>query len=181
MNKKNLKLLKENILNYIIPLEKDKINYYVFTNEELNLFYKENYYINNMFVKGNNKYYNVPLGMHYLSLTLPSNMKVFICSLPNNLNKETIIGSIIFNDNYSLNDRNVFLIDTIEINYFYRGNGLLNLMYNEFVNRVNIDNDIMLTCLSQMGYAYEIDKKLALVLRKNKIDKNILFYDDIYI
>lgn len=178
-NKSELKKLKKYIKDYIVPLDINKIRYQVLTNEELTKFYKENYYINYKFVEWNNNGFYNPLGMYFLSLNLPRDMKVFMLTLPNKINKETIIGSIIYSDNFKTSlEEQIFLIDTIEINYFYRNKGLLDIMYNEFIKSNNINKDIILTCLSQMGYTCHVDKHLSKMLKKNNIDKNVILYDE---
>ncbi len=178
-NKFELKKLKKYIKDYIVPLDINKIKYQILTNEELTEFYEENYYINFKFVEWyNNGYYN-PLGMHFLSINLPRDMKVFMLTIPNKINRETIIGSIIYSDNFKTSlEEQIFLIDTIEINYFYRNKGLLDIMYNEFIKSNNINKDIILTCLSQMGHTCHVDKHLSKMLKKNNIDKNVILYDE---
>ena len=178
-NKSELKKLKKYIKDYIVSLDINKIRYQVLTNEELTKFYKENYYINYKFVEWNNNGFYNPLGMYFLSLNLPRDMKVFMLTLPNKINRETIIGSIIYSDNFKTSlEEQIFLIDTIEINYFYRNKGLLDIMYNEFIKSNNINKDIILTCLSQMGYTCHVDKHLSKMLKKNNIDKNVILYDE---
>ena len=178
-NKFELVKLKKYIKDYIVPLDINKIKYQILTNEELSKFYEKNYYINYNFIEWhNNGFYN-PIGMHYLSLWLPIDMKAFILTLPNKIHKETIIGSIIYSDNYETSlEEQIFLIDTIEINYFYRNKGLLDIMYNEFIKNNNIDKDIILTCLSKMGHTCHVDKHLSKMLKKNNIDKNVILYDE---
>ena len=178
-NKSELKKLKKYIKNYIVPLDINKIKYQILTNEELIKFYEENYYINYKFVEWHDNGFSNPLGMHFLSSNLPRDMEVFMLTIPNKINRETIIGSIIYSDKYvtSLGEI-IFLIDTVEINYFYRNKGLLDIMYDEFIKRNNVDRDIILTCLTQMGYRCGVDKHLSKILKKNNIDKNVILYDE---
>ena len=46
------------------------------------------------------------------------------------------------------------------------------------VNYEEVDKDIILTCLSQMGHTCHVDKHLSKMLKKNNIDRNVILFDE---
>lgn len=176
--KKELQKLKKRIKNYIVPIEYEKIEWISLNNRELYDFYNENYYDEN-----NSEYIywidcceKMPIGLTYLVFPPNSdNLNYFIGFIPNKDNKKTIIGCICYRKDYILRKGcdPVTIIETVEINYFYQGNGLLSLMLDSFTKWINKNQNIIVTDESISGQLCRVFEHIKDSLLKNGYFKNI--------
>ena len=172
--------LKENIKDYIVPYE--KIDWQVMDSYQMTKFMEENY---NCDKEDSIFWYDMsektPICMHYLVFPpYPKDIKFFVGTILNNVNKRTIIGCICYKDvSLGKDCKIVTSIETIEINYFYQGKGLLKEMLNEFSKVVNRDQNIIMTQESAKGKICRIMSNLQTILRNNGFINDIRFEDNI--
>ena len=136
-NEKKLLNLKRIVLDYIKEFKLEDITWKSLTKEKMRKFLFDNYYINNNFITWNDN--DTIFGMHYLQWHLYTD-KYFIGTIKNNIDKETIVGCISY-FNYHKIYGNVNYISTVEINYFYQGMKLLNELYKNFINELDLDGN----------------------------------------
>lgn len=191
LNKKNLSNLKTNIENYIVPLE--NVKWIVIDGYSLEKFIELNYSNGNrkvswhenfpeLFKELERTYYEVlPLGMHYLTFTPPHFRKYLIGIVPNRVDKYTIIGAISYDDNQDIyyDRETVICIETVEINYFYQGQGLLGRMMDQFVQRIDLSKRILLTRESKEGKKHGVLKHLKDSLNKVGYQGDVRFEHEI--
>ena len=152
----------------------------------MNKFLNENYYKDGLNANWIIQDEIMPIGMYYLSnLSINNNLKYFIGVVKNTINKETIVGCIIYHDGLIINDKNELftLIGTIEINYFYQGLGLLNRMLKNFLKIINKEQDVIMTNESNMGRICRVMNHLKKNFSDLGFKKNIYFeyeMDEIY-
>lgn len=181
-DKKGLKNLRENINNYIVNPDFNKIEWRVLNANEMEDFFYNNYYMNEEFVSWFDLGENAPLGMCYLFFPpYDDGFKFFIGSIKNNINKETIVGCIIYKDNWQFNNENELftLIETVEINYFYQGLGLLNIMFHNFGKKINKKQNVIMTNESYMGSICKVMNHLKNNLNILNFQKKICFEHEI--
>ena len=179
-NSKELKKLSTMLTNYIVPVDKENIKWSIMKPMEMKEFFEKNY--------GNDKVYwldyyeKTPLGMTFLPFPPYSrSLKFFVGTIKNNLNLETIVGCIGFRDDCEICEdyELVTSIETVEINYFYQGMGLLNLMLSKFSEVINKDQNIIMTRESPMGKDCDILKHLKNNLTASGFNKDVRLEDDI--
>ena len=145
----------------------------------MNEFFYENYYDEEKLVEWIIFDDYSPLGMFYLYFPpYHKNFKYFIGTVKNRINKDTIIACIIYDDKCNFIDKNnIFTcIETLEINYFYKGLGLLNILLKEFVKIIDKKNNIIVTNESKMGKLCHVKDHLKKTLEKFDFQKK--FYSD---
>lgn len=177
-DKSKLLILKENLKKYIVDLDFDKIEWHVFNVHEMEHFFYNNYYDDEKFVSWIDLGEDAPLGMCYLYFPpYEGDFNFFIGSVKNNIGKDTIVGCIIYKDSWQLNDENMLLtlIETVEINYFYRGLGLLNIMFYNFCKVINQNQNIVMTNESYMGSICQVMKHLKKNLDDLNFQKKVCF------
>lgn len=177
-HKKELQKLKKRIKNYIVPIEYEKIEWISLNNVELYAFYNENYYDenNNEYIYWIDCYEKMPIGLTYLVFPPNSdNLNYFIGFISNKDNKKTIIGCICYRKDYILRKgcEPVTIIETVEINYFYQGNGLLSLMFDNFTKWINKNQNIIVTDESINGQLCRVFEHIKDSLLKSGYFKNI--------
>ena len=175
--------LKKRINDYIVPCDKNKITWQVFNYLQMQQFLNLNYYDNN-----NNLIYwldkgeETPIGMTFLTFP-PYNEKIkfFIGTIDSHNGKKMIVGCICFFNHLQLakNTDLVTSIETVEINYFYQGQGLLQIMLDEFSKIVLKNQNIIMTMESEMGKTCHVMNHLKESLLKVDFKKDIRFEDEI--
>ena len=95
--------------------------------------------------------------------------------------KYTIIGVISYNDDVDIyyNREHVIDIETVEINYFYQGHGLLKVMMNEFVKNIDLSKNILITRESKSGEKHGVLRHLKDALNKVNYKRDIRFEHEI--
>jgi len=179
-----LSKLKTWLNDYIVTIEKESIKWQVLSFDELQEFFKNNYYDNtsNEFVYWYESDDRLPIGMYFL--TYPKrkrDIKYFVGTIKNNLNKETIIGCISYNDDCQIGENCdlVTSIEGVEINYFYRGQGLLKKLISEFSKVVDKNQNILVTNETPMGKKYQVMRHLQDGLMEHNFNADIRFEDEI--
>jgi len=173
-----LLILRENIIKYIVDLDFNEIKWSVLNVQEMEQFFYNNYYNDERFVSWKHLGEESSLGMCYLYFPpYEGDFKFFVGSIKNNIDKETIIGCIIYKDNWKLNDETELftLILTVEINYFYQGLGLLNVMFKNFGKVINQNQNIVMTNESHIGSICHVMDHLKKNLYDINFQKQICF------
>lgn len=170
-------ILKDNINNYIVPLNKKKIKWKVLKAFEMEQFINENYSITWLDL-GEESVFGMTL------LPFPpynDNLSFLVGTIKNKLNKETLVGCISYCNNFELGEKYNALtfIEIVEINYFYQGLGLLNIMLDKFCKVINQKQNIIMTMESSKGRICRIMKHLKTKLNMYSFKKDIRFQDDI--
>lgn len=173
-----LKELKERIRDYIVPY--DKIEWQMMDSYQMTEFMKENYNSDGNAIYWYDNHDQMPIGLVYLVFPkYCKDLKFFVGTIPNRVNKRTIIGCICYKDALISEDCDIVTsIETIEINYFYQGKGLLKEMLVEFSKIVNKKQNIIMTYESAKGKVCHIMNHLQEILRNNGFVNDIRFEDD---
>lgn len=176
--KEELITLKDNIANYIVNFNNEDIKWQIMNAIEIERFMYDNYYKDGKFVSWNDLDINLPLGMFYLFFPpYAANFNFFIGTIKNKLNKETILGCIIYDEHFNPIGYNELFtcILTVEINYFYQGLGLLNVMFDNFCKVINKEQRIIMTIESMMGKRCQVMNHLKLNLNNYNFKKGTYF------
>lgn len=120
-----------------------------------------------------------PLGMHYLNFYSPINCEK--CSfllgiIDNNIGKKTIVCSITYFDEYfRFTDQKIPLtyISTIEVNSFFRNQGLCKRICEIFFDFINPNQYILTSELSLMGRECKVYDILIKSAIKKGFEKSI--------
>ena len=170
--------------DYIVTLDKDNIPWHVFDHSKLKKFLLDNYYDDEFmeevyWLDSGDK---MPLGMYFLSF--PKRMrkiKYFLGTIKNRLNKETIVAAISYLDNCEIGEESLLVtsVEGIEINYFYRGEGLLKLMMDEFAKIIDPSQNILVTSETPLGKKHRVMEHLKEALVKNHFSGDVRFEDEI--
>ena len=126
-----------------------------------------------VFDKGN---LDVPIGMHYIEFTEMPGLKYILGVINNNIDKKTIVAALGYVDDYLLfNDQKEFItyISTVEVNRYFRNMGLC----KELIDRasllfININQNILISELSEMGRLSHVDKIFVNTLTSYGFDKD---------
>lgn len=178
-SKRELAQLKKRIKTYIIPCNNCDVRWFSLDSEGMEQFLMCNYQDTN----GNVLYWldqgeETPFGMTFLTFPpFNEHMKFFIGTMKTTFNKEMIVGCISYLDDFEVNKGypSVTSIETVEINYFYQGQGLLQIMFNAFSKIIPKKQDIVITSESQMGKKCHVIDHLKEALLKNNVDVNLYF------
>ena len=161
--------LKENIKDYIVPYE--KIDWQVMDSYQMTKFMEENY---NCDKEDSIFWYDMsektPICMHYLVFPpYPKDMKFFVGTILNNVNKRTIIGCICYKDvSLGKDCKIVTSIETIEINYFYQGKGLLKEISS--LKNLHLDN-----ALSKIFFCFPSKNETISTISSSAFKRSISF------
>lgn len=170
--------------NYIVSFNKDKITWQILSYDELKKFFDDNYYDEDAkeYVSWFDSGSKMPIGMYFLSFPKRDRgNKYFVGTIRNSINKQTIIASICYLDKCKIFDDCdlVTSVEGIEINYFYRGLGLLKEIIGEFVKNIPSNQNIIVTAETPLGKKHQVMKHLKEALNKNGFVKDVRFEDEI--
>lgn len=172
------------INDYIKNIDLKNIEWIKLNSTELDEFLQINYFDRELweYVHDNdaNSLYSTLLGMHYLNLYSPTNNKEysFLLGIVNNsISKKTIVCSITYLDEYFIfTDQKVPLtyISTIEVNSFFRNQGLCKKVCEIFFDFINPNQHILTSRQSEMGKKCKVYNILRKAAIKKGFEKYIL-------
>ena len=179
---------------YICNINLDNIEYLELTTDELLKFLNDNYLDNDTFsYVSNQDDPSKPIGLTYLDYNFlnyknpyENEKRFLIGTVSNNKGKKTIVSVFKYYKNYFFsNNQKVPLtyILSIEVNEFFRTNGLCKKTLIESLNHINLDNPIITTLESDIGYeigVINIMKKIYYNHGFNKDIRSIGEYDETY-
>lgn len=161
-----MKNINKWINNYIKDVNLDNIEWVVLNSNEMNNFFKNNYFDMSVweyvYDENSNFLYPTPLGMHYLNYDNPSNNKEYSFLLgivDNNIEKKTIVAATMYLDKYFMfSDQKhpATYISTMEVNSYFRNRGLYKKMCEALINFINREQHIIITKQSDMGKQYNV-------------------------
>ena len=175
------------INEYINNIDLNNIEWICLNANELNMFFDINYLDKELWqyvldTKAS-KLFPTPLGMYYLNFNSPINEKKYkflLGIVNNNINKKTIVSSIIYLDKYYLfNDQKEALtyISTVETNKYLQHLGIYKMMCKALYNYINHNQHILTTKESELGKIYHTFNILKNTLKELGFQKN-LFEDN---
>lgn len=161
-------LLKKWKKEYINNLDIRNIEWIKLDSKGLKKFLLDNYYDSEShnYVLSDDGFFDVPLGLHYLSYghCNSNNKHNFILGIiNNNINKKTIVSAIIYQDKYYLFTEQkspLTYISTIEVNSYFRNQGIFTKMTEELINYINPNQDILVSEESELGRKCMVYSKL---------------------
>ena len=163
------------INDYIKNINLENIKWLNLNALELGIFFDENYYDKEVWKyvldKNATSLYPTPLGMYYLNLNNPMNLKkhnFFLGVVNNNIGKQTIVSAITYLDNYYLfnNQEPLTYLITTEVSSYFRNQGIYKQMCMALFDYINYNQHILITQTSQLGEkckVYEILKQTAII------------------
>lgn len=170
-----LKNVEKWVNEYIKNIDLKNIEWIQLNSIELDEFLQKNYldielweYVHD---KKANSLYPVLLGMYYLNWNSPTNEKecnFLLGVVDNSIGKKTIVGSIIYLDEYFLFNAQkepLTYISIIEVNSFFRNKGIYKKMCEIFFDFAKPKQHILISEQTEMGKkckVYEILKKTAI-------------------
>lgn len=173
--------LKEWLSDYIVPLDSD-ITWLNLTNEEYQEFLKENYVDSD----NNNVMWSVSwlptvLGMYYLNFFNTTGFNYLIGVIPNKIGKKTIVASLCYEKNriWDINqERPVNSIQTIEVNTFYRRQGLFKVLASKIIDCIDIEQDLVITDEQDDGLWFHTVDRIKKILRDQGYDNDIFTHTE---
>ena len=179
-NVRELLLLSERLINYIVPFSNSDIKWEVLDGFNMQRFFDENYYDakKDDYVYWIDNFDKLPLGLYYLDFYQETSDSLYLVgSITNNISKRTIIGVICFRNDWLIgnNTNPVNFIDYVEINYFYQQHGLLDIMLKELSKYLLKNQALIVTEESRMGRVCHMMDHIKKVMRENNYDNDILF------
>ncbi len=179
------------VKEYIEDVDLNKIKWVKLNATELKEFFDENYYDEYNFEYVQDMTTNKLLGMtflniqsyNYISFHCLENEQTYnylLGIVDNSIGKKTIVGAIIYLDNYLMfndQDKPFTYISTIEVNSYFRNKGIFKKMCEVFFDYINLDQHILTSEQTEIGRkcnVFEILKKTLL----SKNFQNIIVEDD---
>ena len=170
------------IKEYIENIDLKNIEWIKLNSTELNEFFKKNYLDKGLCEYVCNKVdnlYPTPLGMHYLNFCSPINFPQcsFLLGVVDNIvGKKTIVCSITYFDEYfTFADQiePLTYISTIEVNSFFRNQGLCKRIFEIFFDFINPNQYILTSQLSLLGRECKVYDILIKSAIKKGFEKSI--------
>ncbi len=172
------------VRDYIDNIDISNIEWIKLNCEELDDFFEENYLDKEeweyVLDEETNSLFPTPLGLSYLTLNNPRSelsYNFLLGVVNNNIGKKTVVGDIIYLDEYFLFENQIetfTYIVGVEVNAYFRNRGIARKMYGAFFQIVRPNQHILTSMLSDMGKRYnllEITKQVAL---EKGFDKQII-------
>lgn len=180
----NLKRYKKWLHNYIDNVDIINIEWLNLDRDELNSFFNNNYYDDkeNIFVVDDD--FNVPFGLYYLTFNSFDDRYNYLLGVAdNNIGKKTIVAAIVYLDEYYFFDDQIIpvtYISTVEVNSYFRNNGIYKRMCDQIVKIINPNQHLVISKESEMGKMCGVVKNLDKALHNNGFS-NKCIVDDFYI
>lgn len=170
-------MTNELIKDYIDGVNLSNIEYQSLTANELYDFLNDNYIDKNGFVSSDDSP-SKPIGFEYLDYSLLnfSNAKYLIGYVQNNIGKKTIVSYLKYYDNYLFDKEQqipLTYILTIEVNEYLRRKGLFKQLIKESINHIDINNPVITTIESDLGYKIGIVEIIKKIYYENGFNKDI--------
>lgn len=171
--------------DYISNVSLDDIEFIKLNREQLLKFYYQNYFDeeNECFKYWIEKGNVVPFGMEYLTLNENAGNSSYLLGIcNNNINTKTIVCCVIYDDKCYIADEQIkpiTVLKTVEVNYFFRGKGLINRIYSYLSNIIDKEQNILITSLSPMGSMCNLFETLKLALKKSGFNQDIRLEDEL--
>lgn len=169
---------------YIKDIDLKNIEWIKLNSTELEEFLKNNYFDYELWEyvhdKNANRVFPTLLGMHYLNVYSPINGKDYSFLLGvvnNNIGKKTIVCSIVYLDEYFIFNNQkepLTYVSTIEVNSFFRNQGLCKNSCKMFLNFVNPNQHILISRQSEMGKKCKVYETLMKTAVNNGFGKYVL-------
>lgn len=176
------------INEYIKNINLEKIEWIQLNSVELNEFIEKNYLDRKLWEyvhdKNENSIYKKLLGMCYLNFSSPKNAKKYnflLGIVNNNIDKKTIVCSIIYLDEYFMftNQKEpVTYISTIEVNSYFRNQGIYKRMCDILFDFINKNQHIIISKQSELGKKCKVYDILIETAIKKEFDKYIFEAND---
>lgn len=162
---------------YIKDIDINKISWIILTDDELQTFYKENYFDkeNNSYVYTTNLDKQNPFGLFYLTFDSLAGLKYLLGVVPNNINKLTIIAALAFNDNYYLysdQQEPITYISTVETNKYFRNQGIFKQLVLKAIEYNPSYQNILFSDESDMGKLCHVEEIATKLLQSSKYPKD---------
>lgn len=163
---------------YIKDIDITNITYLVLTDDELQEFYKQNYFDseNNCYVHSIKDDKINPLGLYYLTFEKLPGLKYLLGVVSNNINKLTIVSALVFNDNYYLYGDQlepITYFSTIETNEYFRNLGLFKQLIKAGLKYLNPNQNILISSESEMGKLCHTEEITINLFKKHNFKKDI--------
>lgn len=176
------------VKEYIEGVDLKKIKWIKLNATELKKFFDENYYDEENCEYVHDMNTNKLLGMsflnfqsyNYISFHCTENEQTFnylLGIVGNNIGKQTIVGAIIYLDNYLMfndQDKPFTYISTIEVNSYFRNKGIFKKMCEVFFDYVNLDQYILTSEQTEMGRKCNVFGILKDILISKGFQKNVV-------
>lgn len=177
----NLKRYKKWLHNYIDNVDITNIEWLNLNQKELSVFFNNNYYDEKEYAFVFDGYYTVPFGLHYLTFnSFNYSYNCLLGVVDNNIGKKTIVAAMVYDEDLYLFEEQcvpVTYISTVEVNSYFRNNGIYKRMCDEFVKIFNSDQYLVISKESEMGKLCGVVKNLDKALYSNGFS-NKCFVDD---
>lgn len=177
----NLKTYKKWLHNYIDNVDISNIKWLKLNPDELRSFLNNNYYDEKEGIYVIDDDLNVPFGLYYLPFNFLDDKYDYLLGVAdNNAGKKTIVAAMVYDEDLYLFEEQcvpVTYISTVEVNSYFRNNGIYKRMCDEFVKIFNSDQYLVISKESEMGKLCGVVKNLDKVLYSNGFS-NKCFVDD---